>query len=195
MKRIILIISFGFYVIINSMVFANDIQESSQIQSTPYWNNSNYHNYSNNPFERMFQLQKQLDRLFNDSFYHSWEEQPFSVSMMDQNTVRVDLLEDEQQYQILADLPGIDKSEIQVSVENQVLTIRVQKQSSTEEENKSDGGKWIIRERSINNIERSIQLPKNVDSNHIEAKYENGVLKISIPKIESKEKENIIPIV
>lgn len=93
---------------------------------------------------------------------------------------RVDITEGEKNYLIRADVPGLDKKEISVTVDNGVLTIEGEKK----QERKTDEGCYYHFERSFGKFSRSFALSEDVDSEHIEAKMENGVLELSIPKTE-----------
>lgn len=92
----------------------------------------------------------------------------------------VDVHEEENQFVVLADLPGVKKDQINVSYDNGVLTIEGQRQ--TEKEKKDKG--FVRLERSYGQFARSIHLGNNVDSSKIKAQFKDGVLEISIPKSE-----------
>ncbi|MFD1001072.1 Hsp20/alpha crystallin family protein [Ohtaekwangia kribbensis] len=83
--------------------------------------------------------------------------------------------------------PGLERKDFNVEVENHILRISAEKE---EEKNEKDGG-YSRREYSFNSFTRSFSLPENVKEGNIDAKYENGVLKVSIPK----EKETPVKLV
>jgi len=87
-------------------------------------------------------------------------------------------------------IPGFDPKKIEVSVNNQVLTVKGEMQE-TEEEKKRDYWRKEIRKGSF---ERMVRLPAEVDENKVEATYEKGVLKIVMPKKESSTQTKKIPI-
>jgi len=87
-------------------------------------------------------------------------------------------------------IPGFDPKKIEVSVNNQVLTVKSEMQE-TEEEKKRDYWRKEIRKGSF---ERMVRLPAEVDENKVEATYEKGVLKIVMPKKESSTQTKKIPI-
>lgn len=93
---------------------------------------------------------------------------------------RVDIAEGEKNYLIRADVPGLEKKDISVTIDNGVLTIEGEKK----EERKTEKDRYYHFERSYGKFTRSFALPEEVDSEHIEAKMENGVLELSLPKIE-----------
>ncbi len=91
----------------------------------------------------------------------------------------VDVQETEDQYIVEADLPGMDEKDIQVKVENDLLTISSEK---FDEKNEKRNG-YLLRERNSRSFRRSFALPKDVDREHIEAGYRNGVLKLQLQKL------------
>lgn len=99
----------------------------------------------------------------------------------------IDVSETEDQFLISAELPGMDKDNIDISLENGRLSISGER--SFEKEDK--GKKYHRVESSYGSFERSFQLPDNVDEESISATYENGLLNISIDKSEDKVKKQI----
>ncbi len=99
----------------------------------------------------------------------------------------VDVLEEENAYVIEAELPGYTEEDVNIHVEKHVLHISSEK-SNTEKE-----GKWHVKERSYIKFDRSFSLPEGIDEDKIEAQFENGVLKITLPKspVEQPKKINI----
>lgn len=88
---------------------------------------------------------------------------------------------------VTASVPGIKPDDIQLSIEDNVLTIRAETRS--EDEQKSDG--YLVRERRAGNFYRALRLPDSVDPDRAESHYENGVLSIHFPKAESKKAKQI----
>jgi HSP20 family protein len=90
----------------------------------------------------------------------------------------VDIIEEENQYHVKAELPGMDKKDIHVDVKNDVLTLRGERS-----EEKTDAGEHCYRrERRFGSFTRAFHLPENVDTKSITADYKDGVLSIAIPK-------------
>ncbi|UCB45130.1 MAG: Hsp20/alpha crystallin family protein [Spirochaetota bacterium] len=100
-------------------------------------------------------------------------------------TPAVDIREDDNGYKIEVELPGLTEKDIEVKVENNVLSI-----SSKKEEVKEDKDKdYVHKERRSYSFSRSFTLPENVKTDKIDANFKNGLLNISIPKApESKPK-------
>lgn len=103
---------------------------------------------------------------------------------------KVDIVENEDHYTIHAELPGISKSDVKMTVENGVLTIKGEKKEEKKEEKKN---RYYYYERSFGSFERSFYLPENVEEKNIEAKYNNGVLEVILKKTE-KEKPKALEI-
>jgi len=107
------------------------------------------------------------------------------------NPVKTDLRETENEYIVEADLPGYNKENIEISFEDDILTISAKYDEVSEEKGES----FIHRERRRGNYSRSIPIPSNVDSDKIKASFNNGVLKVILPKLEtSKPRGRIIDI-
>ncbi len=111
-----------------------------------------------------------VDRIF-DSFFND------SVSKRS-SSPRVDIREEENSYLLEAELPGMSEKDIEVKVDDSLLTISSKKDDQTEE--KRDG--YILRERRHNSFTRSFVLPKDVDRDSIEADFSDGVLNLTINK-------------
>ena len=92
--------------------------------------------------------------------------------------------ETEKEISLELELPGFNKSDIEVSVENDLLTITAKKSSEKEEKDK----KWLKREISRGHYQRRITLPENVDVEKISAESKDGILTVSIPKVEVVDK-------
>jgi len=103
----------------------------------------------------------------------------------------MDLTEQGDKYVVRLDMPGLDKSNIKVNVEGRLLTISGQSESSSEEK---DGNRIIRRERRSGMFHRSITLPGPVLADKVEAKYENGVLVVTIPKADEQPPAKSVPV-
>ncbi len=94
------------------------------------------------------------------------------------NTFKVDIQEKENGYQLNAELPGYDKGDLEVKIQNGIVTIKAEKKAEVNEEKAN----YIHRETSYGSVTRQFYLGTNLDEANAEAKYENGVLTIIIPK-------------
>jgi len=98
------------------------------------------------------------------------------------SAMALDLTETEKEYRVLANLPGVSKDDVKLSIDKKTLTIEVTQQFEKED----DQIIYHHRERFSGKYHRVIHLPENVDTNAIKAKMENGVLELTIPKEEKK---------
>jgi HSP20 family protein len=121
-------------------------------------------------------LRREMDSLF-DNFFRGFELEPFE-SHMGAFTPKVDVNETDKEIKISAELPGMDEKDIDVSLLNDMLTIKGEKK-----EEKEDKGKDYYRvERSYGSFSRTIPIPVDVETDKVEAKFKKGVLNITLPK-------------
>jgi len=90
----------------------------------------------------------------------------------------VDVRETGKEIEIVAELPGMDKGDVDVSVADGTLIIRGEKKAEHEKEEKG----YRLRERSFGRVERVVPLPEGVDLDAVQAKFKNGVLTVTVPK-------------
>ena len=93
--------------------------------------------------------------------------------------IRVDVKEDDKAYTVHAEIPGVSKDDIQVSVDQGVVTLRAE---IKQEDIKSDNSKTLRSERYYGAVARSFQLPQEIDQAQSKAKYADGVLTLTLPK-------------
>jgi HSP20 family protein len=123
-----------------------------------------------------------LDDFLSDGWFN-WPERVEAAW-----TPRADVVEKDNAYEVHAELPGLDKKDINVSVEEGVLTISGERKAEKKEEK---DGKYRYYERTYGSFERSFRLPDNVDAGKIRASHKNGVLELSIPKTEPSKPKQI----
>jgi HSP20 family protein len=102
-------------------------------------------------------------------------------------SMKWDIIETPTEYKIHADLPGMTKENVNLEVDEGILTITAEKKESNEEEGTKGGGTYVVQERSWNTARRQLRLPKNVDENAITASMESGVLNVHLQKHEATE--------
>ncbi|MGD9551018.1 MAG: Hsp20/alpha crystallin family protein [Burkholderiaceae bacterium] len=103
-------------------------------------------------------------------------------ALPDPSKIKIDVKEDDATYTVHAEIPGVAKDDIQVSVEGNVVSLRAEVQQKDE---KKEGEKVLRSERYYGAVERSFQLPADVDAAQAKAKYDNGVLTLTLPKKQS----------
>ena len=135
-------------------------------------------------------LQSEMNRMFEDFF-----NQPFGLPLQRVRTQAavvpaLDVKEDESSIVVTAELPGIDRNDIEISVQDDMLEIRGQKS----EEHKNEQENYYMVERSYGAFARRITLPAEVDSEQAEATMNNGVLTLYLPKAVPKAGKKTISI-
>ena len=125
-------------------------------------------------------IHSQLDRIIDGIF--SGETQGRSHW-----SPRVDVVEFEDKFEFTSELPGLNKEDIKLDLQNDSVTISGKKRFEHEKTDKD----YYIGERVYGNFRRSFQLPLHVDSKKINAEYKDGVLKIDIPKLEEAKPKQI----
>lgn len=125
------------------------------------------------PLRELERMHEDMDRLFR-SFWSPRSAEAADVAC----PVAVDVLEDNEQVLLKAELPGVDPDQVDISVHDNVLSISGEKKQ--EHEDKKDN--YVRVERYYGKFHRAFTLPPYVDPNGISAEYKNGVLTITLPK-------------
>ena len=106
-----------------------------------------------------------------------------------ENNMKCDIYEKEGNYYIEMDLPGFNKKDITIDVDNEYLTITASKEEHEDEENKN----YIRKERSYSKTSRSFYIG-GVTEENVKAEFKDGILKVVVPKIEEKKTKKTIEI-
>ena len=133
------------------------------------------------PF-RTHSLQEQIGRLFNETFERSSDESSITTW-----APTVDIYETEHELVVKADLPDIKPEELDIRVENNILTIRGERKF----EKKVNESNYLRVERSYGSFSRSFSLANTVNTEAIKAEYKNGVLTLTVPKREEAKPKQI----
>jgi HSP20 family protein len=141
-------------------------------------------------------LRRQIDRLFEefpsrrgvpdfepfDRFIGAWATMP-----------AVDIVEKDKDYEITAELPGLDNKNVEVKLSNGTLSISGEKKEEEEKEEKKEG--YYHSEHRFGSFKRAFRVPEGVDADKIEASFEKGVLKVRLPKtLEAQKAQRTIEI-
>ncbi|MCD6494354.1 MAG: Hsp20/alpha crystallin family protein [Archaeoglobaceae archaeon] len=131
-------------------------------------------------FEEMKRMQERMNRLFE-------EFDRFRLGTMPTEMFAVDVIDEGDSIRVVADLPGFNKDEIEIYIEDGSLVIKAEKKEEREEKEKN----YIMRERKYGEVYRKIMLPTEVDIEKAKANYNNGVLEIILPKTEKVARKTI----
>ena len=133
------------------------------------------------PFRGAATLHEQLNRVFGEGFNRQEE------SNLTTWAPAVDIMETEHELVVKADLPDIDPKDLDIRVENNILTIRGERKF----EKQVNGGNYLRVKRAYGSFARSFSLANTVNSEAIKADYQNGVLTLVIPKREEAKPKQI----
>lgn len=141
-----------------------------------------------NPQRTLGTLQNEVDRLFGQFFplQDSWTEEEDGTKSYVWSP-RVDVAETDEGFVLQFDLPGLTRDDVQVSVEDQSLTISGERAMNEEQK----GRHYRRIERSYGRFYRSFNLGEAVDAEHITAHFEHGVLSVNVPKTEKSKPRTI----
>ena len=136
-----------------------------------------------------------LPSIFGENLFDDFFTDPFGMMVMPQrhdplygkhskNLMKTDVREMDGSYELDVDLPGFKKDDISVSLNNGYLTVSAHKDEDSGD--KDESGKWLRRERYVGTCSRSFYVGDQVKENDIHANYQNGTLRIQVPKIEAQ---------
>jgi HSP20 family protein len=137
------------------------------------------------PFEGIESLRAEMDRLFDSYFGHT----PPSGTREALWSPRVDLLERDQEFVLVADLPGMKQDDMDISVQNNILTL--QGKRVMEHVAQDGNGSYHYGERVFGTFCRRFPLSAGVDPEHITATYKDGVLEVHLPKTAAAQPKRI----
>lgn len=133
------------------------------------------------PLREIETIHDRIQRYFDDF-------SNFGFSFADNFNPRIDISEDENSINVIAEIPGVKKENLKITLQDNILTIEGEKKKEEEQKEKN----YFRSERVFGSFKRSFTLPAEVDSEKIDAKFENGSLAISIKKMEQKPKNEKI---
>ncbi len=135
------------------------------------------------PFSELVTLRQAMDRLFDDTVFRPY---PYNGNG-DVGRLPLDVRATKDALLVEASLPGVKPEDVDITVENGTLTIRAEDSS---ERNEDQGG-WMVREISRGSLMRTVTLPTGLEADKADATFENGVLKLRIPKAEQVKPRQI----
>lgn len=138
-----------------------------------------------NPLREMAAVNQSLDRWFDDSFFAP--RRLTGATNLSTWNPAVDVYEESDRFVIKAELPGLDRQDIEVDLNDRVLTLKGER--SYENEVKEDG--YYRKERAFGKFHRAFTLPANLNADEIKAEFKDGLLTINIPKPEEEKPKQI----
>ena len=129
-------------------------------------------------------LRQTMDRLFDEGFSRPWR---FLPSEQQESSFPVEVSETDHEIEIKAALPGIDPNEVEITIQNDVLTVRGEHRETAEDKKRE----YYRREVRYGAFHRSLALPTTVDSEKAEANFKDGMLYLHLPKAEAARPKQI----
>lgn len=140
-----------------------------------------------NPFEELERLFERMSRQFEESSRRWESEGPFGRLTSAFDEMAVDLVEHDDEFVVTVDLPGFERDDVEIQVTNHTLRIEAKHEEAMEEEDE----RYLRHERRHESMRRSIRIPDEVDKEGVKARMKNGVLTITLPKLEVVEARTI----
>ena len=137
------------------------------------------------PFDDVVSLRDAMDRLFEQSFIQPRFVGAMREGMMGQ--LALDVIENPNEFIVKASVPGLKPEDLDVTVTGDTLTIKGKTKAETKQEKES----YLLQERRFGSFQRSITLPAGVQSDKAQADFDNGVLTLTLPKVEEVKPKQI----
>ena len=120
-----------------------------------------------------------------DRFFDDWSLPSFYTKQDSEWIPAFDVSENENEYIVSAELPGIDSKDVEITFSDGILSVKGEKKNETEEKNEN----YHRIERSFGSFHRSFSIPGKVESDKVDASYKDGILKVLLPKAEEEIKK------
>ena len=137
-----------------------------------------------NPWSDLMTLHTQMDQLFDETFGNVLATPRTGETTL---TLPVDIRQSDEAYTIEASVPGFAPEDVEVTFDQNLLTIRGNRQQESQE--KGEG--WVRRERRVGSVYRQVQLPAEVRAEEITASFQNGVLTVTVPRAQKAQPKRI----
>lgn len=139
------------------------------------------------PMRTMRQMLDTMDRLFDDTMGFPVSSRRSSPAATGEVRLPWDIVEDDKEVKMRFDMPGLDKDEVKVMVEDDTLVIRGEHKKEAGEGDEGSGDGWW-KERSVSAYDMRMALPDECDKSKVRAELKNGVLLVTVPKTEVERK-------
>lgn len=137
-----------------------------------------------NPLREMASMQSAMDRMFEETWRPFFDDRNFGSL----NNLALDVHENDQNYLVSTELPGVSAENIQVKLDGDYLVIDGE---IPEQVTENEGTRSLMKERRYGHFSRRVRLPQPVNSEKIEATYKDGVLNLTLPKSEAVQPKTI----
>jgi HSP20 family protein len=128
-----------------------------------------------------------VDQLFQDNLSHFFKDDLWGFGGVNRSfQVPVNIKETDKTYEMQLVAPGLSKEDLKLNVSNDLLTVSFEHKEENNQDNEQEG--WLKREYRHQSFSRSFNLDDTIDANKISAKYQDGVLNLSLPKKEGAQK-------
>lgn len=149
---------------------------------------------TSNPFQEMEKRLLQMEKRFADFFPGSWLhpskwELPewTSLDSVELTTPKVDVIDRDDDILVRADIPGVKKENLEVSLTDNTITLK----GSTSEEKKEEKGDYFRSETMKGSFARTMSLPSDIDGSKATSSFKNGVLEVVVPKLEKARRRSV----
>lgn len=140
-----------------------------------------------NPFEELERLFERMTRQFDEAS-RRWESgESFGWWPSEAEQLAIDLVEHDDEFVVTVDLPGFERDDVIASVTDRTLRIEAEREKAIDEEEE----RFLRHERRHKSMHRTIQLPGDIDTEAVEARMRNGVLTITLPRLEAEQAQKI----
>lgn len=138
---------------------------------------------------------EEVGRWFNESLPHHWLQPahwrfpgwPEGLSPFEGHLPKVDLVSRDKEYVVRAELPGVDKKDLDVSMTDHTVTIR----ATTHHEDEKEEGEYYRKEMSHGEFQRTIPLPEEIETDKVKATFKNGMLELRILKVKKTKRKTV----
>ena len=140
------------------------------------------------PVGELDRIRQEIDEMFDPATRRFFSQDPWGHGLFDREvSPAMDVVENEDGFLVSVDLPGVEKKDLEISVADNVLTVKGEKKA----ENESKDGRVYRKESWEGSFQRTLSLPAGVNADKIDAKMRDGVLQISLPKREEVKPRQI----
>lgn len=142
------------------------------------------------PAARFFRPLEDVERLFEGFFPRSWlrpQREEWPLMSMEMRVPRVDVVDRDDDILVRAEIPGVEKKDLEISLTEDLLTIK----GGIRQESKEEKGDYYRSEISSGMFARTITLPSSVNADKAKSEFKDGVLKLTLPKVENAKRRTI----